>query len=76
MAKVDRNTIDNALNEANQLEYELSCDKEFRELDKFEDWRAELEPEHEPLDDWYYHDDYFDSHHWDCSVDDYDHGDY
>lgn len=67
MAKLDRNTIQNALNEANELEYELSFDEQCRQLDEFEhpdDWRSELEPEHEPLDDWYFQDDHFDNSHW------------
>lgn len=80
MAKVDRNTIQNALNEVNQLEYELSFDEQCRELDEWEkdDWRAELElePEHDPLDDWYYQDDHYDNNHWFYGDDDYDHGDY
>lgn len=81
MAKVDRNTIQNALNEANELEYELSFDEQCRELDEFEcrdDWRSELEPKHEPLEDWYYQDDPFDNSHWydDPFFDDLFDGDY
>lgn len=38
MAKVDRNTIQAALNDANELEYELSRDEGFRDIDEYENW--------------------------------------
>ena len=46
MAKVDRKTIDKALNEANELEYELSSDDCFRELDEYESYVDEYKPQY------------------------------
>jgi hypothetical protein len=81
MAKVDRNTIQNALDEFNTLEYELSFDEQCRELDEFEkdDWQSELElPEyHDARDDWYDEGDYpYDNYPYDDPYYDYDCGDF
>ena len=81
MAKVNLREINNALNEANQLEYELSLDEQCRELDEFEyqdDWRHELEPEYDKFDDLHYPDDHFGDSHWydDPAFDDLFDGDF
>lgn len=78
MAKVDRNTIQNALDEFNTLENELSFDEQCRELEEFEkdDWQSELElNEHDPREDWYDDGDYGD-YPYDDPYYDYDCGDY